>query len=127
MFTSQVIQYNVFHVSCLGIWWLHHIPISGKLKLDFLNTEKSFQSEIKTFFLILQVLSFRLTKQSSKNVADTTLNPFKCQPHKMIKHTQTIRRQIAVELFEFDHFVELALKGLINGLIFLQKPTSTND
>ena len=45
----------------------------------------------------------------------------------MIKHTQTIRRQIAVELFEFDHFVELALKGLINGLIFLQKPTSTND
>ena len=35
------------------------------------------------------------------------------QPHKMVKHTQTIRRQIADELF--DHFVGLALKEL-NGL-----------
>ena len=26
--------------------------------------------------------------------------PFKCQFHKMVKHTQTIRRQIANELFE---------------------------
>ena len=32
----------------------------------------------------------------------------------MIKHTQTIRPQIAEELFfVFDHLVELALKGLI--------------
>ena len=32
----------------------------------------------------------------------------------MIKHTQTIRRQFADELLEcVDHFVELALKGLI--------------
>ena len=31
----------------------------------------------------------------------------------MAKHTQTIRRQIADELFEFfDHFLKLALKGL---------------
>ena len=29
----------------------------------------------------------------------------------MGKHTQTIRRQIADELFEFDHFVGLALKS----------------
>ena len=26
--------------------------------------------------------------------------PFKRQPHEMVKHTQTIRRQIADELFE---------------------------
>ena len=26
--------------------------------------------------------------------------PFKCQPHKMVKHTQTIRRQFADKLFE---------------------------
>ena len=26
--------------------------------------------------------------------------PFKRQPHKMVKHTQTIRRQFADELFE---------------------------
>ena len=31
----------------------------------------------------------------------------------MAKQTQTIRRQIAVELSVFDHFVGLALKGLI--------------
>ena len=30
----------------------------------------------------------------------------------MVKHTETIRRQIAGELFEFDQFVGLALKGL---------------
>ena len=32
----------------------------------------------------------------------TVLNfwTFKCQPHKMVKHTQTIRQQIADELFE---------------------------
>ena len=35
----------------------------------------------------------------------------KCQPHKMVKHTQTIR--------VFDHFVGLALKGLRKcGMIF---------
>ena len=37
---------------------------------------------------------------------------FKRQFHKMAKHTQTIRRQFADELFKFDHFVGLALKGL---------------
>ena len=30
----------------------------------------------------------------------------------MVKHTQTIRPQIVDELFECDHFVGLALKGL---------------
>ena len=36
----------------------------------------------------------------------------KHQPHKMVRHTQTIRRQIFDKLSVFDHFVELALKGL---------------
>ena len=31
---------------------------------------------------------------------DEKLYPFKRQPHKMFKHTQKIRRQIADELFE---------------------------
>ena len=44
-----------------------------KLKFDYLKNEKSFRSEIKkTLFLVSQVLSFRHTKQTSKNVADTT-------------------------------------------------------
>ena len=38
---------------------------------------------------------------------------FKCKPHKMVKHTQTIRRQKPTNcLSVFDHFVGLALKGL---------------
>ena len=42
------------------------------LKVDYLKNEKSCQSEIKTFFCVLIVLSFRHTKHTSKNVADTT-------------------------------------------------------
>ena len=35
----------------------------------------------------------------------------------MVKHTQTIRRLLATNcLSVFDHFVELALKGLIQSL-----------
>ena len=34
------------------------------------------------------------------------------QPHKMFRHTETIRRQIADKLSVFDDFVGLALKGL---------------
>ena len=34
--------------------------------------------------------------------------PFKCQPHKMVKHTQMNCLSV------FDYFVGLALKGLIN-------------
>ena len=35
-----------------------------------------------------------------------------CQSQKMAKHTQIICRQIADELFVFDHFVKLVLKQL---------------
>ena len=39
--------------------------------------------------------------------------PFKCQPHETVKHTQTIRWMLPTNcLSVFDHFVELALKGL---------------
>ena len=41
-------------------------------------------------------------------------NPFSASPHKMIKHTQAIRRQQPTNCLRvFDHFVVLALKGLI--------------
>ena len=39
--------------------------------------------------------------------------PFKRQPRKMVKHTQTIRRVLPTNVLSlFDHFVGLALKGL---------------
>ena len=44
---------------------------------------------------------------------DALIWEFKHQPHKMAKHTQTIRRQQSTNgLSVFDHFVGLALKGL---------------
>ena len=40
-------------------------------------------------------------------------SPFKRQPHKMVKHTETIRRQQPTNCLSVsDHFVGLALKGL---------------
>ena len=44
----------------------------------------------------------------------------------MVKHTQTIRRQIAEELFGvFDSFVKLALKGLGTQSCNLSTPGGT--
>ena len=38
------------------------------------------------------------------------------QPHKMVKHTQTIRRQETTNyLSVFDHFMGLAIKGLTSS------------
>ena len=45
VFTSQVIQQNVFHVP-----WRHDIWILEKVKSDYLKNEKSFWSERKKFF-----------------------------------------------------------------------------
>ena len=42
------------------------------LKFDYLRKEKSFRSEIKNIFPYFTSALFRLTKQISKNVADTT-------------------------------------------------------
>ena len=39
--------------------------------------------------------------------------PFKTQPHKMVKHTQTLRRLLPTNyLSVFDHFVGLTLKNV---------------
>ena len=71
VFASQVINKMcfVFHAQAFDdIMTFEYL----KLKFDYVKNEKSFQSEIKTFFLVSQVLSFTHTKQTSKNVADTT-------------------------------------------------------
>ena len=76
MFTSQFIQWNVFLVLCLGIWWRHEIWKCKILKFDFLENEKSFWSEIRNIFLAWQVLVFRLKKQTGKTVAKTVTKTF---------------------------------------------------
>ena len=46
--------------------------------------KRAFKVKKKNIFVVLQVLSFRLTKQTSKNVADTILKYFLCQLMKLL-------------------------------------------
>ena len=49
----------------------------------------------------------------SKGMLNSASQPFKRQSHKMVKHTQTIRRLLLTNCLNvFDDFVGLALKGL---------------
>ena len=53
------------------------------------------------------------------------LIPFKRQPHKMVKHTQTIRRLLPKKcLSVFDRFMGLALKGLISATASIVRSSS---
>ena len=56
---------------CLLCVSRHNIRISEKLKFDCLK-KRALEVKKKTFFLVSQVLSFRLSKKTSKNVPDTT-------------------------------------------------------
>ena len=48
-----------------------------------------------------------------KKIKSLVIKTFKSQSHKMVKHTQTIRRLLPTNcLSVFDHFVGLTLKGL---------------
>ena len=62
VFTYQVIQQNVFRVSCISIWWRHDICISENLKFDYLKNEKSFRSEIKSIFPCFTTAQNKLAK-----------------------------------------------------------------
>ena len=55
-----------------------------------------------------------MAESSQKKLQNTTINPLKCQSHKMVKHTQAIRQQQLTNcLSVFDHFLKLVHKGLI--------------
>ena len=64
----------------------------------------------------ITLMSFRLgvilPPTSKRTPKKPTQIRVKHQAHKMVKHTQSFRRQIADELSVFEHFVGLALKGL---------------
>ena len=42
------------------------------LKFDYLKNEKSFRNKIEDIFFLFQKCSFTHTKQTNKNIADTT-------------------------------------------------------
>ena len=52
---------------CICGWTLTFLQaLSGDFPCDFLENNKSFQSEIKLFFLVSQMVSFRLLKKLAK-------------------------------------------------------------
>ena len=66
---------------------------------------KNMKTRLDIFFIAISVCCFVRECYSKKYTIERTVstpvfNPFKRQPHKMVKHSQTIRRQIADELFE---------------------------
>ena len=73
------------------------------------------QNQITPLLLKMQWIGFLMISGGQKLINLLKLSePFKRQPHKMVKHTQTIRRQKLTNcLSVFEHFVGLALKGLI--------------
>ena len=56
------------------IRWSHEIWIPKILNFGFLENKKCFWKEVKKFFLISQMLSVRLKKQTSKNAAVSTIS-----------------------------------------------------
>ena len=62
-------------IKCVSCFMLGQLMTSWdlniwKVEIDYFKIGKSFQSKIKTFFLVLQVLSCRL--KNNKNLTDTT-------------------------------------------------------
>ena len=87
------------------------------LKVDYLKNEKCFWSEIKSIFPFFESALFRHTKQTSKNVADTTFKYPKCffDPRGAIlangryvylaeKHSALFESKITMEGFILVHF-----------------------
>ena len=72
----------------------------------------------KSSIFVTPIIAKKLLGNSKKlvlsiNVSDISFKPFKHQPHKMVKHTQTIHRQKLTNcLSVFYRLVGLALKGL---------------
>ena len=65
-------------------------------KTYFLKNHKALWSKVDFVFVNNSFQHFNVRKIHVSKLAW----PFKRQSHKMVKHTQTIRRQIANELFE---------------------------
>ena len=62
----------------LMMWWHLNILKLWKVKIWLSQEDKELSKQNKTFFCASRVLSFRLTKQTSKKVADTTFNKDAC-------------------------------------------------
>ena len=73
-----------------------------------LTLQKPYSIFDKTLFLKRKWIKYSglLPKQTPPSL------PFKCQSHKMVKHTQFVSKLTTYCLSVLEHFVGLALKGL---------------
>ena len=75
---------------------------------------KNVDNYKRHFVVFLGQLHTQEYEARIKQIVRLQLNEKKCQLNKMAKYTQTIRRQKLTNCWSiFDHFVGLALKGLI--------------
>ena len=78
----------MFCISCLGIWWHHDIWISKKLKVDYLKYKKKFKAfekkkETKSFWSEIKNIFFLLQKCSLLDIQNKLVTIQHTQPLKM--------------------------------------------
>ena len=117
----------MFRVSWLDIWWCHDIWISEKLNSDYLKNKKSFGSEKqKAFFLVSKVLAFRDTKQTSKNVVDSTLKVylgfFNNESYYESFKNANVTKTVTIMILFSDYFQLLGLSKVSFGLLTSVQP-----
>ena len=117
----------MFRVSWLDIWWCHDIWISEKLNSDYLKNKKSFGSEKqKAFFLVSKVLAFRDTKQTSKNVVDSTLEVylgfFNNESYYESFKNANVTKTVTIMILFSDYFQLLGLSKVSFGLLTSVQP-----
>ena len=72
------------------------------------------KNKIITLISIYKLVNKLTDKYKNDVYGNIRIEPFKHQPHKMVKHTKTIHRQQPTNILSvFDHFVGFALKGLM--------------
>ena len=80
----------VFDTSALMTSW--HSNIWKDKNLIISRTKQAFKVKQKIFFLLSQVLSFRLTKQTSTNIMDKTFK-------KTLQHNFQMKKVLKMEIF----------------------------
>ena len=92
----NLMRYSHLNSNLLDIFQFQKMPVRF-LWIVYIRKNKYLRDLGKNF-----VLFFKIFSKSGVNsrYVQMFLKPFKCQFHKMVKHTQAIRRQFADKLFE---------------------------
>ena len=104
-----------------NLWNLFKVNDKGTRKMSVISFWCLYWY-VWTDFSAVSIVTFEEVNASQLGSIRGIFKPFKRQPHKMVKHTQTIRRQQPTNwLSLFDHFVGLVLKSLRPCQSFMTK------